>query len=49
MATFASPRVQFTELDLSQYVTNLPSSTGVIVVRSKRGPVTPFLDRKSVV
>lgn len=45
MATFASPRVQFTEIDLSQYVTNLPSSTGVIVVRSKRGPVTPvFID-----
>lgn len=41
MATFASPRVQVTEIDISEYVSNLPSSVGVIVVRSRRGGFKP--------
>jgi hypothetical protein len=41
MATFASPRVQITEIDISQFVSNLPTSVGVIAFSAKRGPVTP--------
>ena len=41
MATFASPRVQVTEIDISQFIGNLPTSVGVIAFAAKRGPVTP--------
>jgi len=41
MATFRSPNVIVTEVDLSQYVTNVPTSTGVQVIRAKRGQVVP--------
>jgi len=41
MATFKSPNVVITEVDLSQYVTNVPTSTGVQVIRAKRGQVVP--------
>ena len=41
MATFRSPNVVVTEVDISQYVTNVPTSTGVQVIRAKRGQVVP--------
>jgi hypothetical protein len=41
MATFRSPNVVVSEVDLSQYVTNVPTSTGVQVIRAKRGQVVP--------
>jgi len=41
MATFRSPNVIVSEVDLSQYVTNVPTSTGVQVIRAKRGQVVP--------
>jgi hypothetical protein len=41
MATFRSPNVVITEVDISQYVTNVPTSTGVQVIRAKRGQVIP--------
>jgi hypothetical protein len=41
MATFRSPNVVISEVDLSQYVTNVPTSTGVQVIRAKRGQVVP--------
>ncbi len=45
MPGFASPRVQFTEIDLSHYVTSLPTSVGVMVVTGRRGSVVPvFVD-----
>jgi hypothetical protein len=41
MATFKSPNVVISEADLSQYITNQPTSTGVQVIRAKRGQVIP--------
>jgi hypothetical protein len=41
MATFKSPNVVVTEVDLSQYVTNVSTSVGVQVIRAKRGQVVP--------
>jgi len=42
MATmFKSPNVIVTEASVSQYVTNEPISTGVQVIRAKRGQVVP--------
>jgi len=37
MSTFASPRVQFSEYDISQFVGNNPTTVGAMVIRSKRG------------
>ncbi|MEM1674945.1 MAG: phage tail sheath subtilisin-like domain-containing protein [Candidatus Bathyarchaeia archaeon] len=41
MATFLSPRVQVTEVDISEFVSNIPTSVGVIVVRARRGGFEP--------
>ena len=41
MTTFASPRVQVTEIDISEFLTGLPTSVGVLVVRSRRGEPVP--------
>lgn len=41
MATFVSPRVQITEVDISEFVSNVPTSVGVIAVRAKRGGFEP--------
>jgi len=41
MATFKSPNVVITEVDISQYVTNVATSTGVQVIRAKRGQIVP--------
>ena len=41
MVTFKSPNVVVTEVDISQYVTNVTTSTGVQVIRARRGQVVP--------
>jgi len=41
MPTFASPKVIWSEIDISSYSPNKLSTPGAIVVRAKKGPIEP--------
>lgn len=41
MPGFGSPRIQITEKDISEFVSGIPTSVGVLIVRGRRGGFDP--------